>query len=618
MPSLVTNNRHLPHKIDTFRQFIKYSEHGIPRRSTTGSVLDVPGFSEVLPLFNHMLLLIVILIVMGVVGASSQLLKTKYNHVYNSHSLYWAFDYIIFVLSFFICFLIVGVIISRLYETVLNGTITTATVFVVINGTILYFVIDDFSSNNDTNKESWSHYQLLNLYCDKIFSCEYFKFGYFYLYCVIPCGLPLIQVSYTNISVAIQCYFISKRIKIKSNCNSNSNSLNINKHKYINSKKYKNVDTAVALLDLDSSDDDSNNNININININRDFDDNDDEDEDDSQIMDKLRLYELQGVVRATRWGLIVWILWSSYGIFFYFYSNIQPQYFSNHWLELYWLLVVITDSVKWVSKLMSIKMDQIRIEIQYWRQLKKQASSPTREKLNKIRNTMNFTNDISTIINDPHRFKLSKPLFAMEWQVELMLSLAYWIFYREFAVYYLKDLSTKELIQTGVIHFATQLLHTIRACPQYFTVTNYWQNYLKNNLNKKSLYYKIICWIYDDSTFEEWSTRLGADFCIRIIVAIATTVWFIFYLTLFIKHISVISYDQEMKVIKFTMISFATDIITFALFMFVQFKSKPDRYAAYFIQNWKRHKNLFTISWIGVMGFFLYNWTFINRDANF
>ena len=81
-------------------------------------------------MFNHLLLLIAILVFLGLFGASSQVLNSKYNRIYDSYSLYWVFDYVTFVGAFFICYLILGVFMSKIYDSTSVGGIITALIFV--------------------------------------------------------------------------------------------------------------------------------------------------------------------------------------------------------------------------------------------------------------------------------------------------------------------------------------------------------------------------------------------------------------------------------------------------------------------------------------------------------
>ena len=193
---------------------------------------------------------------------------------------------------------------------------------------------------------------------------------------------------------------------------------------------------------------------------------------------------------------IFIWMLWSSFAFLSYLFVNLTSKQLSNHWEYIYYTWLLLTSLIKWTTKLLGSRIDQNRIKLLYWTSKLNEHNTD-----NKTQISSNFNYNIRTSIISfdsvkgtkfnpiGSKFLNNKLFFPIEWILELLLSMAYFQFYRQFAVFYLLDLPVKSFIFTIFIHFLSELAQTIKFTHTYFNITSNIQEYFRNN----QIFYRYI-----------------------------------------------------------------------------------------------------------------------------
>ena len=678
MPSLSTNNQNIPNRIGTFDHCIikpTWNDNDHPNidindeSQSQATLITSIKCSNWLKWFKHGAILTSMFIVTGLISALFNLIDTKYPHFYTTHLLYYFSDFTVIIGSF-ISFAIHTVVLNDLYDNKWTGILQCFLMYIIVFGGFGFAVIYNYSHyNSDSNSNNsfaqFTHTRVFSLSCDKYFNCQMFEFGYFYMYWIVIGAVPICQ------SIVLLFVFGLKYLKIKYN-----HKFKLQSRLKDNSFDYESVSNPLNINIPSSCDQDygyctsyEENIYNTRLGILR--------------IRAKIAGYislifvtwatvlfvfyllsNLQDQVLKHDWDKIYWIWLCTTSFSKYIGKKFAHSMDKNRIRLAFWqnYLTQIQSSSSSSSSLKepniypqqqtqntdanindndSITIDQSpRFSISSIYSFNTNTNTNTNTSINNINNTVETTianniniNTVNVNINlidietfDDNNIKLSSKIYSFEWNGELYFSMIYWIFYRQYAIYYVTTKLTGYIFyQTIAIHFISELTQTIKLTHEYFNITSKIENYFyhKNKFilllkQKFFLVNKYNWFVVDDSNYYEWVARCSIDVMIRFIVSNVTVLWFLFYLIWFIDPINQYTSGKIVGVVKYTLIAFATEFLHFVLVLFVQFRAYRNDMPLLYFNNFKAHITKFTLSWLLVNCFLTFDWLYLHPTAAF
>ena len=595
MPSLITNNRHNAEKIATF-------EYCMPDPTEIASPKCVVKVLKQLAL--SMFLYLVAFGANGIID----FLGSHNHHMYNSYNLSAIWNYIYPIFGSFFCFTFVMVYLSNFYHTkheYYNGLILSFCIYIVINGTILYFITVD--GTNPTKHKGWSETSLFDFGCDWL-ECENINVYYSYFGIFIPIFSPLFHcfLIFFIIIVRFHCFKsnvisnlrqtfeLKKKHKKDKKRNTKKKAQEQQQQQQQIEQKQKQKQKQKQLQQqqqqLETGRNDLNRSLNPHIQQYRysvSFSSNSNENTNDSLSNDYLqrlkrdmsvnskemslpaiakKIYEIK--ISLLGYMFCFWIIWGVFNFGQFLSILLRENIYKNHWDYWFYYWLLLTSINKWILKKIGRKIDQKRIQLLL---------------------VYNITNDESEM-----------KLYSIEWFVEILMSLKYWNAYRTNLVFFLIYQPWGVFFSTIISHLISEFIETSIKLSKYFwKQMQIYQNITKyDNLCFGGICKLIRMQIYDDSKYIEWTMRQTVDIVLRFLVSNITVIWW-FMFSLSMPHFYNLSTKYEIISIVYTLISYLSEFGYFVIALYLHYKYHKQNLFAYYYQVFEMYQIWFIMSWL-------------------
>lgn len=292
--------------------------------------------------------------------------------------------------------------------------------------------------------------------------------------------------------------------------------------------------------------------------------------------------------------------IWFIFGFIGYFYFEApQDDFFYNHWEKWYLGWLAITSVIKFLLKMIARQIDRQRIKIRllwhcyiynYRTRSSHQSHSRAQAQQQSIRqgqgrnNTGTPNSGATTPTSSGQKQVLTKDfeIFSMEWFTELIMSMLYWIIYRNNVVCYASFLSIQHISDTSIFHIVSEMIETsIKLFEWYFNISSNIQRcipWFRNSL------------LFDDCSYDQWYVRCSIDIMIRFTVELVNGLWVIYFLAILGKENYGETEGQVIKGMKYIAIPLGFDIIYFIIQSIISIKRYNHNIIVHCRCVWQKH----------------------------
>ena len=320
---------------------------------------------------------------------------------------------------------------------------------------------------------------------------------------------------------------------------------------------------------------------------------------DDNSNDTKLILEVKQIGLRNLKLSIVKWLfgyffVWFVFGLVGYFYFQaLEAPFFKHYWEQWYVGWLCLTSFVKLLLKMISRQIDRYRIKIR----LLCHCLCSYQSQVVSIANSKNIAAATSKpYAYDKNRLTQELEIFSMEWFTELIMSMLYWIIYRNNVVYYAAILSTKRMMITWMFHIASEMFETsFKLLKLYFNCSEYISRQYMNNVlssDDDSVF-------FDDSNYDQWYVRCSIDIMIRFTVELVNGLWVIYFLIILGEKDYNETRAHVIKGMKYIGYPTASDVVYFIIQIWISKKFYNHNIIVYYRCVWQKHRNWFLMTWL-------------------
>lgn len=464
-----------------------------------------------------------------------------YYYKINFYQKYWWYciaNEFYFGFGLFVVYLFLIVYLSGLYKISRKIKCIHITVcifiYIIFNGSCSFFIVQIYHSNSKVNNLFYPllHQMLWDIDCEKTsrlwINCNdsTLQLYHFYFSFVLTFALPFIH--------CLMLYFVytvlhckqRNRISIQSSTSDNkmesSESLRISLNSTPTVQNIIN-DIDCNVMNEKNKNENKNTNItSIRIGTNKKCDS-----KMNNIIVSSSKNNNYYGQFEAEyaiiKYLLCYLLIWMIFGLIYTVIAALQPRFiFEKNWDSFYYSWVILTTIIKFALKKYARKIDRNKIKLYYL-----------------IKMNGNISN------NNGKQSTIDSYFYSFEWFTEALMSMIYWLFYRNDITWYFIQIGWSWSLSIILItHFVSEFIEsTLRLTDIYYNYTRraieYWYS-----LDDLSIFQSTCCcnvcndtckckcqcmssfkmWtnrrMYDDSRLNEWRTRASIDILIRFSVS--------------------------------------------------------------------------------------------------